>query len=79
MSGLSNTFDRFTNFMTGKSYMTGKERRAKVSAKKQKKIDKLYASAEMPDEELIRRNERRKAAKRRGSRISTVLTNDTLG
>lgn len=49
--------------------------------KEQMRLDKLYAGAAMPDEEVIRRNERRKAAKRRGSRQRNVLTDnpDMLG
>ena len=75
MSGLK----RLKNYSLGRGYMTNQEARAKAEAKAQKRLDKVYAGAEMPDEELIRRNERRKAAKRRGSRISTVLTDETLG
>lgn len=44
--------------------------------KRQLKLDKMYAEASMPDEEIIRRNERRKAAARRGSRQRNVLTDD---
>ncbi len=44
--------------------------------KRQMKLDKMYAGAAMPDEEIIRRNERRKAAARRGSRQRNVLTDD---
>ena len=53
---------------------------AKEAAEKQGQLDAVYAGAQMPDEELIRRNERRKAAKRRGSRQRNVLTDeDSLG
>ena len=79
MSGLKNTVKRLHNFGRGRGYQTTKERKAKNAAKAQAVKDKLFASAEMPDEEEIARNERRKAAKRRGSRVSTVLTEDTLG
>ena len=44
--------------------------------KRQLKLDKMYAAAAMPDEEVIKRNETRKAAKRRGSRQRNVLTDD---
>jgi hypothetical protein len=44
--------------------------------KAQLKLDKLYAGAAMPDEEIIKRNELRKASKRRGSRQRNVLTED---
>ncbi len=48
-------------------------------AAEQTRLDKIYSSAQFPDEEEIKRNERRKAAKRRGSRADTVLTEETLG
>lgn len=80
MSGLTNTSRRLENFSRGQGYKTDNERKAEKARKKQAPIDKLYAGAQIPDEELIRRNERRKAASRRGSRIATVLTDeDTLG
>lgn len=81
MSGLTNTVKRMQNLSVGKGYMTNKERHQENKAKKQKKLDKVYASANViPDEEVIKRNARRKAAQRQGSRASTVLTNqDTLG
>lgn len=80
MSGLKNTTKRLANFSLGKGYMTKDERRAKEAAEKQGQLDAVYAGAQMPDEELIRRNERRKAAKRRGSRQRNVLTDeDSLG
>ena len=49
--------------------------------RKQGVLDKMYSSADMPDEEKIKRNEKRKASKRRGSRVSSVLTNtdESLG
>lgn len=46
------------------------------SEKRQMRLDKMYAGAALPDEEIIRRNERRKAAQRRGSRVRNVLTGD---
>ncbi|KPK74195.1 MAG: hypothetical protein AMJ84_00445 [Acidithiobacillales bacterium SM23_46] len=76
MSGLENTAKRLWNFGFGKGYMTKDEKRAKDAAKAQASLDKIYASAEMPDSEMIRRNERRKAAKRRGSRQRNVLTEE---
>lgn len=80
MSGLENTAKRMFNFSIGKGYMTGDERRAKAAAKEQARLDAIYSGAEMPDSEAIRRNERRKAAKRRGSRQRNVMTDtDTLG
>ena len=81
MSGLKNTGKRFINASLGRGYKTNKERRLSKQANRQKRIDKIYAAAEMPDEELIRRNERRKAAARRGSRQRNVLTyeEDLLG
>ncbi|KPK74227.1 MAG: hypothetical protein AMJ84_00115 [Acidithiobacillales bacterium SM23_46] len=81
MSGLKNTGKRLVNFSLGKGYKTNKERRMEKEAKQQAALDKIYQSAEMPDDEYIRRNERRKAAKRRGSRTSNILTeaDETLG
>ena len=78
MSGLKNTVKRIASASMGKGYSTRKERRAGRVARKQDALDKMFSSAEMPDEEQVRRSERRKAAKRRGSRIENVLT-DTLG
>ena len=80
MAGLKNTVKRFANASMGKGYQTKKEKRAKDAAKEQARLDKIYSGAQLPDEEEIARNERRKTAKRRGSRVSTVLTDeDTLG
>ncbi len=77
---MSSMYKRTWNWSQGQGFATNKERHAIHAKKKQDKVDKVYAGAHMPDEEVIRRNERRKAAKRRGSRISTVLTDeDTLG
>jgi hypothetical protein len=73
MSGLKNTGQKFINASTGKGFKTNEQlRRPKRAAER----DARYAAAEMPDEELIRRNERRKAAARRGSRVRNVLTSD---
>lgn len=79
MGGLKKTIKRFANASMGKGYMTTKERREKKAIRKQDTLDKIYAGGQIPDEEEIARNERRKAAKRRGSRVSNVLTDDTLG
>ena len=84
MSGLKNTVRRMANASRGLGYKTSGEKKrsdaAKHEAAEQARLDEIYSGAQMPDEELIRRNERRKAAKRRGSRISTVLTDeDQLG
>lgn len=76
MSGLKNTGKRMFNFSIGRGYKTNKERRMEKQAKEKKRLDKIYAEADMPDEELIQRNERRKAAARRGSRQRNVLTMD---
>jgi len=77
---LKNTGKRMFNLGRGKGYMTNKERRQEKAAKKQAGLDRIYSSVPLPDDEEIKRNERRKAAKRQGSRASTVLTErDTLG
>lgn len=82
MSGLkdNSTLKRLFNFGNLKGYKTNDEIRAEKKAKIQKRKDKMFHSAEIPDEEAIKRNERRKAAKRQGSRMNTVLTDeDRLG
>lgn len=80
MSGLKNTGKRLWNMGIGKGYKTNKEIRQEKEAKIQAGKDKLFASAEIPDDEAIKRNERRKAAMRAGSRANTVLTEeDRLG
>lgn len=76
MSGAGDTLKRFGNWHLGKGFLTGREAKAQQAAKQQGKLDKIYGGAEMPDEDLIRRNERRKAAGRRGSRQRNVLTSD---
>ena len=70
--------ERSMNLLARGEWATNKERKKAKEAKTQKKKDKIFAGAEMPDEEFIRRNARRLAAQRRGSRVSTVLT-ETLG
>ena len=78
MSGLENTFKRTVNFIGGRGFATNEERRAAREAKKQAALDKVYAGAQMPDEEVIARNARRKAAERRGSRQRNVLTDEDM-
>jgi hypothetical protein len=80
MAGLKNTAKRLANLGKGRGYKTGAERQAEREGKEQAAKDKIFSGAIMPDEGLIKRNERRKAAARRGSRINTVLTDrETLG
>jgi len=80
MGGLKNTAKRLANVSVGRGYMTNTERREKKKAKVKAGKDKMFQSAALPDEEEIRRVERRKSAARRGSRAKTVLTDlDTLG
>jgi len=82
MSGLTNTFKRLWNAGRLKGYKTNAETRNENAAKKQAGVDKIYSAVAIPDAEEIKRNERRKAAKRQGSRASTVLTytdRDRLG
>ena len=78
MSGLKNTVRRMANASLGKGYATKDERLAQRKAKSQARLDKTFQSALMPDEEEIAREERRKAATRRGSRADTVLTDQDL-
>jgi hypothetical protein len=85
MSGIKNTIQKFANASMGKGFKTSEQvRRPEEEMKRKQRRDKMYANAEMPDEELVKRNERRKMARRGGSRADTVLTNklgssDTLG
>lgn len=81
MSGLKNTVKRLANASMGRGYKTNREIRQERQMKRQQALDKIYQGAEMPDPEELKRRERRKAAKKRGSRVSTVLTEneDTLG
>jgi hypothetical protein len=80
MSGLKNTIKRVVNVSIGKGYKTNAEIRAEKDAKRKSSLDRLYASAQQPDPEALRRQQRRKAATRHGSRVSTILTDDqTLG
>ena len=80
MSGLKNTFRRLGNASMGKGYKTSGEAKREKAAKVQAGKDKIFSGAQLPDEEVIKRNERRKAATRRGSRVSTILTDeDSLG
>ena len=74
MGGLKNTMKRATNLGLGRGYATNEERRQKKLGKITKAKNKMFASAALPDEEEIRRVERRKSAKRRGSRAQTVMT-----
>ena len=80
MSGLKNTVKRFVNASTGKGFKTGREIRSEKAAKAQGIKDKMFASAQIPDDEEIKRNERRRQANRAGSRANTVMTDrETLG
>jgi hypothetical protein len=80
MSGLKNTAKRLVNASTGKGYKTNSEIRAEKAAKRKSALDQLYAAAGQPDPQALKRAERRKAAGRRGSRVSTILTDEeTLG
>jgi hypothetical protein len=80
MSGLKNTVKRLGNASMGRGYKTNKEIREERKMKRQQALDKIYEGAEMPDEQELRRKARRKAAAQRGSRVSTILTDEeTLG
>ena len=80
MSGLKNTMKRATNFGLGRGYKTNEERRQEKRGKITAAKNKMFASATLPDEEEIRRVERRKSAKRKGSRAQTVMTDrESLG
>ena len=81
MSGLKNTVKRLANASMGKGYKTNSEIRQERKMKRQQALDKIYEGAEMPDEQELKRRARRKAAGQKGSRVSTVLTEqeDSLG
>jgi len=80
MGGLKNTMKRATNLGLGRGYKTNEERRQEKRDKITAAKNKMFASAQLPDEEEIRRVERRKSAKRRGSRAQTVMTErETMG
>lgn len=74
MGGLKNTAKRLTNMAVGKGYATNEENRQKKKAKAKAKKDKMFQNATLPDEEDIRRVERRKSARRTSARAQTVLT-----
>ena len=76
MSGLKNTVKRFANASMGKGYKTNREIRQEAAMKRQESLNKIYQGAEMPDPEAIKRKQRREAAKKRGSRVRNVLTED---
>lgn len=78
MSGLKNTFKRGWSMSQGQGWSTSGERAAKRQADEKARLDAIYGSAAMPDEDEIGRRQRRKQAARKGSRAETVLT-DTLG
>lgn len=80
MSGLKNTTKRLVNASVGRGYKTNTERRQKKETKRKGALDAQFANVAMPDEEELQLVERRRAARRRGSRAATVLTSvDTLG
>ena len=80
MSGLKNTRKRLWNVGHGKGFKTDSEIQQEKDVKKQNALDKVYAGAEVPDDEQLKRDERRKQAKRQGSRANTILSNnDQLG
>lgn len=86
MSGIKNTFQGFMNASLGRGYHTNKsvsgyKRKGREKAAQIEK-DEMFASAagDMPDPEALRMKARRAAARRKGSRANTILTEqDTLG
>jgi len=80
MSGLKNTMKRMANASLGRGYETNREKKQKKAAKHQAALDRVYTGAQIPDPEEIKRKEKRKSARRRGSRADTILTDqETLG
>lgn len=79
MSGLQNTMKRTLSFSKGSGYETHQESDIRRGGPK-KRADKLYSTAALPDEDDLSRQAKRRQARRRGSRASTILTDqDTLG
>ena len=76
MSSIDKNMHRVWNWVGGSGFTTGGEQTQKKHQKRQVRLDKVYASAVLPDDEMVRRNERRKQAGRRGSRQRNVLTED---
>lgn len=77
---MSRLIRRAANASIGRGYMTSGEKKKYDEAKHKAKLDRMYQSAEMPDPDAIQRSQRQKAAKRRGSRVSNILTEqETLG
>ena len=79
MSGLKNTFKRIMSFSKGSGYETHTESDIRRGGPK-KRADAIYGAAAIPDEDELARQARRRQARRRGSRASTILTDqETLG
>ncbi len=82
MGGIKKQVQRGVNLLKHGEYKTRDEIKAKEAGKAAVQVerdkDAMFANAQMPDSDTIRRNERRKAARRRGSRVETILT-DRLG
>lgn len=73
--------DKAMNASLGRGWKTTKEiKRRKYEKSTEYKRNKMFREAMMPDEEVLRVEERKKAGFRRGSRASTILTDrETLG
>lgn len=79
MSGLKNTFKRVMSFSKGSGYETHGESDIRRGGPKTR-ADKIYGGAALPDEDDLARMARRRQSMRRGSRASTILTDqETLG
>ncbi len=79
MSGLKNTFKRMMSASKGSGYETHAESDVRRGGPK-KRADVVYGGAALPDEDDLARMARRRQARRRGSRASTILTDqETLG
>jgi hypothetical protein len=80
MSGVDKMVRRTVRWFGGHGFMTQGEKKQKDKAQWQDKQNKIFQGVPMPDPEELKREQRKKAAGRKGSRASTVLTNrDTLG
>ncbi len=73
---MSSLVESSANWIGGKGFVDNDAKREIKKAEQQARLDKVYSGAQMPDDESVRRNSRRKAAGRRGSRQRNVLTDD---
>jgi len=80
LSGLKRFMNKAENFGGGRGFVTDKNLQAAAQGKRDRAQDAIFANAQMPDDAALKKAQRTKAASRRGSRVSSVLTDqDKLG